>query len=266
MNISKISFAGHIGTANFKGQPKTIKENSSETLQTGFELPNATQYDYSPLFTDPRKGASLQEEYRAKLTDICFDKKGELNPVIKKKLDDSHFVFEQPDGTQKVMTIKEALKSYVKSSRPIDTSLIHATFVREDAMNIAKNGFDPKRIKRTEFGPGFYFSPSEGDAMNYGSAKVKARIKGNCAHMDGKFYEKINNYKTKEAVKKFVGLNSTGYPTQEIENSVANLVINEYARNVLYNEMGYDCAYGSGGGKSCFVVFNPDSISDIEMF
>ena len=53
MNISKISFAGHIGTANFKGQPKTIKENSSETLQTGFELPNATQYDYSPLFTDP---------------------------------------------------------------------------------------------------------------------------------------------------------------------------------------------------------------------
>ena len=96
MNISKISFAGHVGTASFKGQPKTIKENSNGTLQTGFELPNATQDDYSPLFTDPRKGASLQEEYKTKLTNICFDKKGELNPVIKKKLDDSHFVFEQP--------------------------------------------------------------------------------------------------------------------------------------------------------------------------
>ena len=69
-----------------------------------------------------------------------------------------------------------------------------------------------------------------------------------------------------DKLKKFIGLNSFGYPTQEVENSVTSKIINEYARNVLYNEMGYDCAYGSGGGKSCFVVFNPDSISDIEMF
>lgn len=265
MNISKISCNNYVCNTNFKGQNSKTKVENSET-KPAFELPNSDNYDYAPLFTDPNKGSELQKEYKAKLRGVCFDKEDKLHPAIKKKLDDSLFVFEQPDGTSKVMTIKDAIKGYIKPSREIDGEFYHATFVTEDAKNIIRNGFDPKRIKRTEFGPGFYFTPSEGDAMNYGSAKVKARIKGNCGHISGKFYEKINNYKTQEAVKKFVGMKSVGYPTQDIEREVASSIINEYARNIISQELGYDCAYGAGGGKACFVVFNPNSISDIEMF
>lgn len=265
MNIAKISCINYRPNVNFKGQNPEHKSESKDTIAK-FDLPEPSKYEYAPLYTDPKKADMLQKEYRSKLSKVCFDTDGRLNPVIKKKLDESFFVFDMPDGSSQVMTIKEAIKAYVKPSRPIDAELYHATFVREDAENIIKKGFDPQKIKRTEFGPGFYFTPSEGDAMNYGSAKVKARIKGNCGHINGKFYEKINNYKVQEGVKNFVGMKSVGYPTQDIEREVARTIINEYARNVIYQELGYDCAYGAGGGKACFVVFNPNSISDIEMF
>ncbi len=264
MNIQKIYGFNYAQKTNFKSA--ISKDNKEQTTTLGCKLPDSKQYEYAPLYTNPKKGSELQAQYKEKLRNICFDEKGNLHPAIKKKLDESCYIFEQPDGSSKLMTIKDALKSYVGNAKPIDTRLLHGTFVQEDADSIIKNGFDPKRINNTYFGPGFYFTPSEGDALIYGSAKVEARIKGNCAHANGKFYEKINNWPVQESVKKFIGLNSYGYPTQDIENGIANSIINEYVRNVLFNEMGYDCAYGANRGSSCIVVFNPDSISDIRPY
>lgn len=227
-------------------------------------LPNPERYDYSPLFTDPRTGSAKRKEYMSKIMDICFDKKGELNPAIKKHLDESLFLFDTKDGAQKLMTFKDAIKASIKGERMIDTNLYHATDMKETVQSIIKNGFDPQKIARTEFGPGFYFAGSEGEAMNYGSAKLTARIKGKCAHVDGKYYERVKTWKMQDKLKKFIGLNSFGYPTQEVENSVTSKIINEYARNILVNELGYDCAYGAEGGKACFVVYNPKAISDIK--
>lgn len=266
MKISNVAFNNSYFKPAFRGYTLKTENKKTGSDSLNVELPDSTQYDYAPLYTDPKKGRMLETTYRNKLMGICFDEEGKLNPIIKNKLDDSNFIFEQPDGTSKVMTIKDALKSYVISSKPFNGQLIHATFVREDAENIKKHGFDPKRISRAEFGPGFYFTPSEGEAMNYGSAMLSARVKGNCAHMDGKFYEKIKTQGVTDTVKNFIGLKSSNHPTFDIERQVVSTVINEYVRNILFEELGYDCAYGAGGGKSCFVVYNPDAISDIKVF
>jgi len=262
MHISAIKNqgTGSFARFHFNGKNKNIESS-------GLNLPNSSDYDYLPLSINPDKALRLKKEYSDKISDACFDDNGKLNPVIKKKLDESHFVFELEDGTPQVMTIKEALKSCVLSSRPVDMQVFHATFTKETAQNIIDKGFDPMRISRTEFGPGFYFAPSEGDAMNYGSAQLSVRLKGNMAIMDhGKYYQKIANSAVINSVRDFTGLKSTGYPTSEIEARSAEKIVNEYARNVLTEELGYDCAYGAGGGKNCLVAFNPKAISDVKLF
>ena len=264
MKILGISDYTRYRTPIFKGGGNK-KTQKAQNEKFNVKLPDASHYDYSPLYTDIEEGSRLREEYREKLISACFDKEGKLHPLIKDKLDNSLFAFQLDGNTVKVMSIKDAVKSSVMSERSIDTDVIHATSGIENAKSIVKNGFDPKRISRTEFGPGFYFATSEGNAMNYGSAKVQARLKGKCAIMNGKYYENIKTDAVVNAVKEYTGMKSMGYPTYEIEDRVAEIVVDEYTRNLLVNELGYDCAYGSNGCMACYVAYNPDAIHDVEI-
>lgn len=258
MNVNSVGAKQYAPLCNFKGCGK------SENL--GVTLPNPSEYDYEPLYTPYEKADRLKSEYKGKIMEACFDKDGKLNPRIRRHLDESKFVFELKEGCPEVMTIKEALKRSIMGESKVNMDMFHGTPTIEQRDSIIENGFDPKRISRAEFGPGIYFTPSEGEAMIYGNAKVLAKLKGRCARFDGPFYSKVANGAVLNAVQKFVGLKSKGYPTTQLEHESAQRIVNEYVRTVLCDELGYDFGYGASRSKACYVAFNPEAITDIKRF
>lgn len=165
--------------------------------------------------------------------------------------------------TKKPMTIKEAISESVLRSEKAQGYSYHATDYKEIGEKIIKEGFDPMKISRTKFGPGFYFSPSEGGALFYSSCVLKSDFDGNCAIVDGPFYERILDSDVHKKLADFIGLKSNEYSLMIQEEKIINKLVNEYARNVIVNELGYDMAYGSSRAESCFAVFNPNILSNI---
>ena len=181
-----------------------------------------------------------------------FDDNHILNPIIKSKLDKTNFVIETENGNE-LITIKEAIaKSDHTNLGNIESTVYKGCFSEEEINNIKRRGFKTNSINRTTYGPGFYFACSEGEAREYGSAVMKANVRGNCwIFKDPKWYDKI----TTPAVYKFIK-NYTGVNDPETLKSI----INEYVRSLMSNDFDVDCAY-------CFrncICFSPRAIKSIE--
>lgn len=262
----KISFQNlGIYSVNNIGRQKSFGcSNCPKTMGVENQLPNPALYaDLDRFDMDYRKQDALGEEYFNKIISVCFDENGKLDERLKSYLDNEKFEIADKNGVKKNMTIKEAIESSIIGDFDFDNTLYHATWTTEVADQIIKNGFDVNKISRTQFGPGFYFSSSYGAAREYNSAVLKADCKGKCAHVDGPYFDRITDAGVTSNIARFIGLTANGYGTAKYEHNVARKVLHEYTRNMIVNELGYDMAYGSSRVDSCFVVYNPKSISNI---
>lgn len=250
--------------ANLKISAPLSFKGASQTLGVKDLLPNPKEYTYEPLYTPFEESERKEKEYINKLTSLCISKDGTIHPLIKKHLDESKFIFELNDGKSELLNIKDAIKAKIRKEEDIDCTLYHATYTKETAKKILENGFRPEFISRTKFGPGFYFAFSEGDALQYNSAKLRARCKGKCANMDGAYYDKIATSAVTKSIEDFIGLEPCGYPISKYNYDVCTKILNEYVRNLFVNEFGYDLAYGSEKGICCIIAHNPSAISEIE--
>ena len=242
------------------------KANTSFTRKKDIvPLPNPNNYNYMPLETTLEKQKKLNTGYESALKTAFFDKNGELSEDIKDYLDNAIFEFRTPAGPQ-YMTIKEKINDSIVREADIDSEMYHATWTTDTIEEIKKDGFKPEFIKRTKFGPGFYFSPNQAGAMDYGSAILKARCKGRCVYMKSAYYDKMNDSDIAPRLKEYLGLNSKGYPTANIETQTATRVLNEYCRSYLSDELGYDFAYGADRSGGAFVAHNPKAITDIDLY
>ncbi len=238
------------------------KKNSSNTQSKSriSNLPNPKQYDYMPMETAPHVAQRLQKEYRKNLEETFFDKKGCLRPDIKKFLDTQVFTFELQDGTKSQTTIKDRVKKIMAQKRPVDTTLYHSTATKEEARKIIANGFNPNYIKRVEHGPGFYFASSASEARKYNPVILSARCRGYCAIPENSSYSQVRTNEVVNKLKEFTGLKSNGYPTELIEASFLDHIVNEHVRNIML-ELGYEMSLGA----NCYVVYSNKAISDIEI-
>ena len=84
--------------------------------------------------------------------------------------------------------------------------------------------------------------------------------------MNGAYYEAISNNNVLNNICEFVGLQSKTYPFGIYDTEISEKILNEYVRKSFIEDFGYDLAYGSDGQTTCIVAYNPNSISDIEMF
>lgn len=239
--------------------------NCSKTMGVEDKLPNPALYsDLNRFDMDFEKQDALGKEYYDKIISVCFDEQGNLDERLKEYLDNTKFEIETATGRKEMMTVREAVtSSIIKSFGDLDMTLYHATWSTTTGDQIIKNGFDVDKIARTQFGPGFYFSPSQGSAMEYNSAILKADCKGKCAHVDGPYFDRITNAEVTTSIANFIGLPMKEYGTAKYGLNAARKVLYEYTRNILVNDLGYDMAYGASRFDSCYVVYNPKSISNI---
>lgn len=238
---------------------------SQQTMGVEDKLPNPKLYADCDNFMIPfNVRQELSEDYSKKVIDVCFDKNGHLDKRIKNFLDTTEFEIKTSDsGDTKKMTIKEAIDSSIIRTYNAKGNFYHATTYKEVGDKIIEEGFDPMKISRTKFGPGFYFSPSEGGALEYSSCVLKSDYDGNCAHVDGPFYERITDSEANRKLGDFIGLKSNDYSIRNIEYEIITKIINEYSRDYLVNDLGVDMAYGSSRAESCFAVFNPNILSNV---
>ena len=214
------------------------------------------QQKYQPQYIGQiiatKLGADLTPKEPAPIhLEDCFNDNYELNPVIKKLLDKSKFLIETNDGTE-LITIKDAIKKFVTNDWG-DIQIpqfYHACATYNTVDKILQKGFEPKHIKRTMYGPGFYFTGSEGDARNYGSALLVADLKGHCCVLDPKWYDSISSDSVTGKISYLTGS----------DYFQSKAILNEYVRKLMYEELGIDFAYCYGNQ----VVFNQDSIQNME--
>ncbi len=175
-----------------------------------------------------------------------------LNPIIKRKLDNTDFILETQNGNE-LLTIKKAIeKSEHTDLGNMELTVYKGCYVEEEIDNIKRRGFKTNYINRTKYGPGFYFACSEGEAREYGSAVMKAKIQGNCWILkDPKWYDKIATADVYKFLKNFTGVN---------DPETLKSIINEYVRSLLSNDLGVDCAYCL---RNC-ICFNPKAIKSVE--
>ena len=177
---------------------------------------------------------------------------------IKKMLDESKFLLDVGNGKE-LMSIKEFIQKIVTrvDEQRSFPNMYHASFSKEKIDNIIKNGFDPKCIYRAQNGPGFYFAFAEGQAMMYGSAKLTADLEGKTAIFPPKWYDKITEGTDAiERIKTFTGTNGAN------SKNDAGQKLNEYVRNLLFKDLGYDMGYANGE----LICFNPSVIKNIKHF
>ncbi len=229
-------------------------------------LPNPQEYMYEPLFTKFEESQTKENEYKNKVNSLCILENGRIHPLIKGHLDESKFIFEFEGQKPMCDTIKNAIQSQILGEDDCDYKLFHATDTIETSKKIIENGFDPKYISRTKFGPGFYFAFTEGDALEYNSAKLQARCKGKCARVNGPYYDKIVTTPVTRSIEHFIGLEPCGYPVGKFNYEICLKILNEYVRNLFIEELGYDLAYGGDRNTSCIVAHNPKAISEIEQY
>ena len=202
---------------------------------------------------------SFQGSVEKVLYKSAFKENGKLEPVVKKLLDESKFIFDTDDGKQ-LMTIKDFIEKIIVrvDNQRSFPDMYHASFSKETIDKIIKNGFDKNHIFRAQNGPGFYFAFAEGQAMNYGTAKLKADVEGKMAVFPHRWYDKITHETDAlDRIKKFTGAANDVNKASEAEKA-----LNEYVRNMLVDEFGYDLGYANGE----LVCFNPDVITNLRHF
>lgn len=240
------------------------KSQNKQTMGAENELPNPKLYADCGNYAIPyEKRQELCDEYQKKVMDVCFDENGKPDKRIVEFLDNAKFEIETVNGEKKLMTIKEAINSAIIRTGKTKGNLFHATGYKEMGDKIIAEGFDPMKISRTKFGPGFYFSPSEGGALAYSNCVLRCEFDGNCAQVNGPFYEKITESSANRELSEFIGLTSREYALGNVESSIVTKLINEYARNYFVNELGIDAVEGSTRAEYCVAVFNPEILSNI---
>lgn len=264
MKISALNYGvSPICYRYFKGN---LKNNMQKrTMGVENQLPNPALYADCSSFSLPfSKVEALKKDYTQKIMHICFDSNKKLDKRLSDFLDSQTFEIEtSTPGVKKQMTIKDAVRESVVRTGKLDMTLFHATGYKEIGDQIIKEGFDPFKISRAQFGPGFYFSPSEGGAREYSGCVLKADCKGNCATFSDPFYDRIARSNVTNEIAKFIGLDSKDWTLKELEHGVCSRVLNEYTRDFLVNDLGYDMGFGFTRFDSCFAIYNPAAISNI---
>ena len=229
-----------------KAAPSVIKYNSNlKTLKSNIQNTQAVSFTGEAKM--PGKIVPVPE-------DKIFGENHSLNPVIKNWLDKREFIFDTQDGTQLASIRDMIAQSEHREMQNLGITAYKGCFVEEEIDDIKENGFDPSCIKRTKFGPGFYFASSEGEAREYGSAVLKAKVEGNCWYiLDSKWYNKLTSSSSPvcRSIADFTG--AKDYET-------AKSILDEYVRDLMCNELEADFAFCAGN----IVCFNPDSISSVE--
>ena len=88
----------------------------------------------------------IEEDYKNKVFNLCFDENGKVDERIKSYLDNAKFDIETASKEKKQMTIKEAVQSSILRTYDIDMNLYHATFTKEVGQQIIENGFERHRL------------------------------------------------------------------------------------------------------------------------
>ncbi len=263
----KISF-NNLGIYSVKNYPQKQSfgcNNCKKTMGVKEQLPNPALYaDLNDFSVDWERQDALGNEYCNKILSVCFDENGKLDERLKNYLDNTPFEIETASGRKEMMTVKEAIQSsIIKSLGDVDKTLYHSTWSTTTGDQIIKNGFDVDKIARTQFGPGFYFSPSYGSAREYNSAVLKADCKGKCALVEGPYFDRITNTGVTTEIANFIEIPQSEYGTAKYGLNAARKVLFEYTRDLIVNELGYDMAYGASRFDACYVVYNPKAISNI---
>lgn len=267
MGVSmKVSFSnlGVYSVGNYKQVSFAKNVQQTKTMGVEDKLPNPKLYVDIDNFMFPYSQAEkLKTEYTEKIKSVCFDENGKVDEKIKNFLDTEKFEIKAHDGSKKLMTIREAIEESIVQTDNVNATLFHSTFVKENGQQIIDNGFDPNKISRVQLGPGFYFSGSEGGAREYNSCVLKADCKGKTAIFNEPYYERIVSSGIPSKLAEFIGFSSKDYGTGMIEFQMTDKILNEYTRNLIVDELGYDMAYGRAKQDTCYVVYNPDAISNI---
>ncbi|MBR3605881.1 MAG: hypothetical protein IKL52_07620, partial [Candidatus Gastranaerophilales bacterium] len=142
----------------FGAKLKTFDNQTSNHIKEAQE--NNKKYSRSSVIS-MQDSINANLEYKKQLNEA---KKTVLTPKIEQFLSNGRFKFCDKDGNITTLCLEDKIKQSIKKISSIDADLYHATFTKENAQNIIENGFDEKLISRTKYGPGFYFTYSEGDA------------------------------------------------------------------------------------------------------
>lgn len=245
---------------NLKGKNFKVVVAGLEKLKS--QLPNTRLYadcaDYSIGY---EKRDKLAEEYYKKLLETFFDDLGNLKKEAVEFMEAVRIDVGQNNSKK---SIREIIKNSITDKQRLKGTFFHATGYKEIGEKIIKEGFDPVKIARTKYGPGFYFSSSEGGALQYSSCVLKGDLEGNCAFINTPFYEKVTSFETLTKLRKMFGLESCSYGLREAEEKAITQMINEYSRHIIMDEFGCDLAYNSSSVfDTCCVVFNPKAISNL---
>lgn len=259
LNIPNINY--YSKSISFKANNSyDSKENNIKNLVPDFILPQG-------VYIDPFSGENeYKKDYMEKLYQTYFDENGKMNPEITKFLDNEIFEIElqYPAGEKINSTLKDYIRASFRNPFPISDTVCHGTGAYLHAKDIINNGFDPKFIKRTNLGPGFYFS-SEEYARLYGIL-LKADFKGIIADANAKFYESIEKSNAKNKLSEFLGFSNEFSAKSMLQSEFSKYLLNEYCRNFIVEGLGIDAGRGVCGnaaGESCLCVYNPRTLTNI---
>ena len=139
-------------------------------------------------------------------------------------------------------------------------TLLHKTSRPQE---IIQNGFDVNKINITNFGPGIYFSQSEGELTIYSGETMKADFEGSvCYGKNLDRYNAINSHAT-NLIRKMMKQKFEFGPTTMAEQEVLRKFVHEYSRRKIAEDLGIDASYNRGG--QYFIVFNPEKLSNIRI-
>lgn len=256
---------------NFKSAQSALEKGCASLPQTIIPPKYNMPQNFWRIPWDIRE--NMRIKYIDQLYQTFFDGKGNVNPDIAKFLDDTKFeiTFKSPRGGYEsaCTTIKDFINSSIKQDRgKISEYLFHGTYSPRAMESIPKEGFNTRFICNTNLGPGFYFTPSEGEAREYGNV-IRAMVSGTIARANDRFYENVTGYGVNSQVLKYLGLNTEVCSDIDIQHSFGRKVINEYSRKFITEDLGVDILCGFGGNSIrdyCFCVLNPDSISKVTKY
>ena len=229
-----------------KTAPSAIRHNSNlHTVKSNIKNTQAVSF----------KGeANVSNEISPVPEDKIFGENHVLNPIIKQWLDERKYVFDTKEGPR-LLSIKDMIAQSEHMEMPnLEMTAYRGCFIVDEIDDIKNHGLDPSRIIRTKFGPGFYFTSAEGEAREYGSAVLKAKVQGKCWYMhEPKWYDKLTSSSSPvyNSLSKYIGM-------QNFE--ITKGILDEYVRNLMYNELGADFAICAGN----IICFDPESVTSIE--
>lgn len=203
--------------------------------------------------TDKHNIIEYEKEYIANILSALNKRQDELYDYLDSVVDDDGLSF-----TDKLLNMFDTENAEIK-----EDDFIHKT-PYENIEILQKNGFNPEKINRTEYGPGFYVGFTEGTVSIYSGAKMQVKYKGNS--VKGKNLSKYNSIKSEmvNKLREYLNLKSDfSNPLIWKEFEAFSKFANEYSRKVISDKLGIDGAFANKS-DGYFVIFNPDSVREIK--